>query len=288
MGLSFQNVDFSYLNKKDIKQCVLHDINLNINAEDEFVFILGQTGSGKSTLAQLSNALLTPTKGTIKVFDQVVLPKKNTNLRGVRKRVGLVFQFPEYQLFEDTVIKDVMFGPKNYGAKSDEAKRLAIDALEKVGVTEDLYERTPFTLSGGQMRKVAIAGVIACNPDILILDEPTVGLDDVSKNDLMNTLVEIQKATHKSIVIITHNMNVVAAYGKRVIVLDKGDIVFDGTPLQLFNDSKVLNRHHLDLPDISKLAVKLKENGKINFNKIPLSVDELFSLSAKESVKNDE
>ena len=224
MGLIFQNVDFSYLNKKDIKQCVLHDINLNINAEDEFVFILGQTGSGKSTLAQLSNALLTPTKGTIKVFDQVVLPKKNTNIRGVRKRVGLVFQFPEYQLFEDTVIKDVMFGPKNYGAKSDEAKRLAIDALEKVGVTEDLYERTPFTLSGGQMRKVAIAGVIACNPDILILDE-VLSVGDVKFREKSTKKLESLMKKGVTVILVSHSIGAIRKICNTALWLDHGKVM---------------------------------------------------------------
>lgn len=275
MGINFSNVGFTY----DVKASkTLNDINLQINKNNEFITILGHTGSGKSTLVQLMNALNLPTSGTIEVMGTVVEKDNKPLLKPIRKSVGLVFQFPEYQLFEETVLKDVMFGPKNfYKGKVDE-KEMALKALKMVSLDESLYDRSPFNLSGGQMRRVAIAGILASDPDILVLDEPTVGLDPRGKTELMEMLVQIQKDTNKSIIMITHDMNVVARYAKRCIVLNNGKIVYDGPKNEMFENRDFLLEHNLDIPDITKLANSLKNKGLITFKKPPLTKEELFEV----------
>lgn len=275
MGINFSNVGFTY----DVKASkTLNDINLKINKNNEFITILGHTGSGKSTLVQLMNALNLPTSGTIEVMGTIVEKDNKPLLKPIRKSVGLVFQFPEYQLFEETVLKDVMFGPKNfYKGKVDE-KEMALKALKMVSLDESLYDRSPFNLSGGQMRRVAIAGILASDPDILVLDEPTVGLDPRGKTELMEMLVQIQKDTNKSIIMITHDMNVVARYAKRCIVLNNGKIVYDGPKNEMFENRDFLLEHNLDIPDITKLANSLKNKGLITFKKPPLTKEELFEV----------
>lgn len=275
MGINFSNVGFKY----DVKASnTLNDINLQIDKNNEFITILGHTGSGKSTLVQLMNALNLPTSGSVKVMDTVVEKDNKPLLKPIRKSVGLVFQFPEYQLFEETVLKDVMFGPKNfYKGKVDE-KEMALKALKMVSLDESLYDRSPFNLSGGQMRRVAIAGILASDPDILVLDEPTVGLDPRGKTELMEMLVKIQKDTNKSIIMITHDMNVVARYAKRCIVLNNGKIVYDGPKNEMFENRDFLLEHNLDIPDITKLANSLKNKSLITFKKPPLTKEELFEV----------
>ena len=275
MGINFSNVGFKY----DVKASnTLNDINLQIDKNNEFITILGHTGSGKSTLVQLMNALNLPTSGSVKVMDTVVEKDNKPLLKPIRKSVGLVFQFPEYQLFEETVLKDVMFGPKNfYKGKVDE-KEMALKALKMVSLDESLYDRSPLNLSGGQMRRVAIAGILASDPDILVLDEPTVGLDPRGKTELMEMLVQIQKDTNKSIIMITHDMNVVARYAKRCIVLNNGKIVYDGPKNEMFENRDFLLEHNLDIPDITKLANSLKNKGLITFKKPPLTKEELFEV----------
>lgn len=275
MGINFSNVGFKY----DVKASnTLYDINLQIDKNNEFITILGHTGSGKSTLVQLMNALNLPTNGRIKVMDTVVEKDNKPLLKPIRKSVGLVFQFPEYQLFEETVLKDVMFGPKNFYKGQVDEKEMAIKALKMVSLDESLYERSPFNLSGGQMRRVAIAGILASDPDILVLDEPTVGLDPRGKTELMEMLVKIQKDTNKSIIMITHDMNVVARYAKRCIVLNNGKIVYDGPKNEMFENRDFLLEHNLDIPDITKLANSLKNKGLITFKKPPLTKEELFKV----------
>ena len=307
MGINFQNVAFRY---SPLGKDVLQDINLEIEENDEFVFILGHTGSGKSTLVQNINALLLPYKGKLNVMDHQVitryrhpiklntkLNKKRYNLnkskhlfaksnipvysrtlRNIRKHIGLVFQFPEYQLFESTVLKDVMFGPKNFKYSKEECERLAKEALELVDFPKELYDRSPFLLSGGQMRRVAIAGILAINPDVIILDEPTVGLDPKGKDTLMNLLVDIQKKTHKSIIIISHDMNVVARYAKRIIVMKQSRIVYDGEKRRLFEDLDKLHEYNLDLPTVSSLSMELKKKNLINYKHLPLTIEELETV----------
>ena len=276
MGINFQNVDFKYSKKASYKQ--LDQVSLNINEKDEFVMIVGHTGSGKSTLVQHMNGLLLATSGRAEVFNINVIRSKKIKLKPVREHVGLVFQFPEYQIFESTVLEDIMFGPKNFGKSKEEAKQLAIQAAHRIGINDEILERSPFTLSGGQMRRVAIAGAMAINPDILILDEPTVGLDPKGKDELMNLLVHMHNETHKTIIMISHDMDIVASYAKRILVMDQGKLIYDGDKKGLFADEEFLRQHNLDLPVISTIAKGLKAKGFIQYDQLPLTKDELYDI----------
>ena len=307
MGINFQRVSYKYAYSAPL---TLNEVSFDISKTNEFICILGHTGSGKSTLVQNMNALLLPTSGQITVFEKNVVKKikhpyklntkKNrlkynfednhklfakankliysSNLKDLRKHIGLVFQFPEYQLFESTVLKDVMFGPKNFGLTDEEAMKAAKKACRLVGLPNDIYEKSPFGLSGGQMRRVAVAGILALNPDIIVLDEPTVGLDPKGKEDLMKLLLQIQHDTDKTIIMITHDMNVVAEYAKRVMVMDQANLVFDGNKRDLFEDLDRLHQFNLDLPTCARLATKLKEKGLINYTHLPLTKKELENV----------
>lgn len=248
MAITFQNVGYQYPQLQQ-KKYAISEIDLFIEPTKEFVAVIGHTGSGKSTLVQHMNALLTPTTGKLTVFDHEVA--KGKPLSPIRKRVGMVFQFPEYQLFEETVERDIMFGPTNFGVSKEEAKAKAAEVLEMVGLDASLLSRSPFSLSGGQMRRVAIAGILAMEPDILILDEPTVGLDPAGQEEMMNLFLALHETYHKTLIIVTHDMNVVAEYAKRVLVMKDGRLVFDGTANELFSDSGRLEAYQLGRPDVS-------------------------------------
>ena len=276
MGINFQNVVFKY--SKKASKNILDNVNININKNDEFIMIVGETGSGKSTLVQHMNALLLPASGEVHIYDKVVKPKSKIKLKEIRQKVGLVFQFPEYQLFEETVIKDISFGPKNFGQSPAAANEKALKACEDIGISQELLNKSPFNLSGGQMRRVAIAGILASEPEILILDEPTVGLDPVGKEDLLKLLKDIQDNSHKSIIMITHDMDNVARFAKRVIVMNKGNVAFDGTAQDLFNNDTILDSYNLDLPECAKYAKALKEKGLINYQDIPLTKEKLLEV----------
>ena len=272
MGIQVKNIFYTYQKKAtNATQALAHD-SLEIT-DNDFLAIVGETGSGKSTLAQMFNALLVPDKGDVLVNDYVINYKnrKSRKLRGLRKQVGLVFQFPEYQLFEETVEKDVAFGVKNFGVKGEEALNRAHEALKQVGLDESYFKRAPFDLSGGEKRKVAIAGILAIDPDILIFDEPTAGFDPQSSKDLMNLITEFHK-NGKTIIIITHDMDLVNTYTKRVVMLERGQVTFDGTPNELFSYIKGYDR--LDTPSVIKVAEKLKEKGMdIDINEIHTNED---------------
>ena len=307
MGINFQGVSFKYNSSSPL---TLNNVSFNIEEKGEFICILGHTGSGKSTLVQNMNALLLPTNGQITVFNKqviktikhpLVLNTKNnrnkynfvsnnkvfargnkiiysTNLKGLRKHIGLVFQFPEYQLFEATVLKDVMFGPKNFGLTDEEAEKGAKKACALVGLPKDILDKSPFSLSGGQMRRVAIAGIFALNPDIIVLDEPTVGLDPKGKEELMTLLTNIQETTNKTIIMISHDMDIVGKYAKRIMVMDKGNLVYDGPKRKLFEDIETLHSLNLDLPTSAYLATELKKKGLINYTHLPLCKEELETV----------
>ena len=236
MGIKFKNVSHIYKgsNKRDFVAAI-NNINLEIDSKNEFIAVIGKTGSGKSTLIQHMNALLIPTDGDVVVFDTIVNKNNNKKLNNVRKRVGLVFQFPEYQLFEETVLKDVSFGPKNLGYSVEESTQKAKDALKLVGLDESIYDKSPFNLSGGQMRKVAIASVLAMDTDILVLDEPTRGLDPIGQEEIMDMFYNIYQQSNRTIILITHDMDIVYKYATRCLVLRNSSIVFDGTKHELFN-----------------------------------------------------
>lgn len=266
MGISFKEVKHQYPGlRKNEYVAALNGINLDFSGQDEFVAIVGKTGSGKSTLVQHINALLLPTAGFIQVDDLVITPKKKKNpkLKPIRKKIGFVFQFPEYQLFEETVLKDIMFAPLNFGFTKEEALANAKEAANLLGIDASLLEKSPFNLSGGQMRKVAIAGILAYNPDILLLDEPTRGLDPKTAVEVMEIFAKINREMHKTIIVITHDMNIVYEYASRVIGMKNGLVHFDGTPQELFSDKAYLECH-LTKPDILKLIDYLKE--KLNLN----------------------
>lgn len=260
MAIQFKEVSFSYKGIKDQRYPAIQNINLKIE-KGEFIGICGHTGSGKSTLVQHMNALLTPSVGEVFVFDQRIPLKKKEKVGPIRKKVGLVFQFPEYQLFEETILKDIMFGPKNFGLSDKEAKEKAIEACKLLEIPEELYEQSPFRISGGQMRKVAIAGILAMEPDVLVLDEPTRGLDPKSAKEVMELFYKLHKEYNKTIILVSHDMDLISKYAKRVLVLKNGSIVFDGTREELYSKDDFYS-YHLDKPETLKLMDYLHE--KIN------------------------
>lgn len=275
MGIKFEKVTHIYkgLNKKQF-YVAIEDIDLDIKAEGEFIAVVGKTGSGKSTLIQHMNALLTQTSGKITIFDKEIKIKKNKGLNQIRKNVGLVFQFPEYQLFEETVLKDIAFGPKNFGLSNEEALNKAKETCKIVGIDESLWEKSPFNLSGGQMRRVAIAGILSMEPKILVLDEPTRGLDPEGRKEIMELFIKLHKEYNKTIVLVTHDMDIVAEYASRVIVMNDSKKVFDGTKDELFS-SPDFDKFHLDRPSIQKAVMYLNE--KLNKN-IPITIYKMNEL----------
>ena len=257
MGIQFKDVSYAYRGYKVNYDAIGH-ITLDIKPKGEFIAIVGHTGSGKSTLVQHMNALLLPTKGNVVIFGQDLPPKRHEKINYLRQKVGLVFQFPEYQLFEETILKDIMFGPKNFKSTESEAETKAKKAAAIVGIDESLFNQSPFRISGGQMRRVAVAGILAMEPDILVLDEPTRGLDPKGRKDLMAIFQGIHDTEGKTIVMITHDMDLVAEYAKRVIVLDNGRLVFDGTKEMLFEHPQ-FDQFHLDLPTPLKILKTLEK-----------------------------
>ena len=263
MDIQFENVGYQYKGIKETYKA-LENIHLTIKDKDEFVAIIGHTGSGKSTLVQHMNALLLPTSGKLKVLGQVLPPQKKEKINHLRQKVGLVFQFPEYQLFEETIIKDIMFGPKNFKNTEEEAYKKAKKAASICGIEESLYEQSPFRISGGQMRRVAVAGILAMEPSILVLDEPTRGLDPKGRKDLMQIFNDLHIKEHKSIVLISHDMDIVSEYAKRVVVLENGKIVFDGPKEDLFEHPD-FDKFHLDLPTPLKILKHLEKELGIKY-----------------------
>lgn len=264
MSIRFENVFFTYQKNTPFEFSALKNINLTIN-EGDFVSIIGHTGSGKSTLIQQINALLKPTEGKVYVGEYIVSnEKKIKNLKQLKKYAGLVFQFPEYQLFEETVLKDVCFGPKNFNEDEKTCKNKAIKALEMVGIDSSLYNKSPFDLSGGQKRRVAIAGIIALQPKILILDEPTAGLDPRGEKDIMELFKKIHE-NGTTIIMVSHNMNNVLKYSNRAIVMNEGEIVLNDTPTNLFKRDDLFIKYNIKEPDVISFAKNLI-NGGLNIN----------------------
>lgn len=271
MSIKIKNLTHIYNEGMPFEKMALNDINIEINT-GEFVGIIGHTGSGKSTLIQMFNGLLKPTKGEVLVNNENINGDK-VNKKEIRQKVGLVFQYPEYQLFEMTIKDDVAFGPKNLGLSKEEVEARVKYALEAVGLDESYYEKSPFELSGGQKRRVAIAGVLAMKPEILILDEPTAGLDPKGRNELFEQLQKMHKELGLTIVLISHSMEDVARYVEKLFVLYKGKIAYQGTPREVFANGKKLEEIGLGMPQIRYVMEALKEKG-MNVSEDVLTVEE--------------
>ena len=272
MAIEVKNLFYIYGRKTPYQQTALDDVSLTIPT-GSFVGLIGRTGSGKSTLVQNLNALLIPTEGEI-IVDEFHIgnkKRKNKKIKQLRKHLSLVFQFPEYQLFEETVEKDVAFGLMNFGYKQNEAIELAHKALLSVGLDEKYFKRSPFELSGGERRRVAIAGILAINPDILVLDEPTAGLDVKGSKDIMS-LVKQMHEDGKTIIMVTHDMDLVLRYTEQCFVLKDGKVTFSGSTNQLFDT--ISDDSAIEIPPLFKLAKKLKDRGApINIENIKNAED---------------
>lgn len=272
MGIQFKDVTFRYKGFKT-EYLALDKINMEIASKGEIIGICGHTGSGKSTLVQHMNGLLQADSGTVSVFDIILPSKKKVKLNTLRRRVGLVFQFPEYQLFEETILKDVMFGPKNLKIKQEDIEKISKSSLKAVGINPTLYDQSPFRISGGQMRRVAIAGVLAMQPDILVLDEPTRGLDPVGQKELMKMLYQIHVETNMTMLIISHDMDLLGEYATRMVVMKEGKKVFDGSKDGLFLNPEFEDLN-LDYPTSIKVMKHLHEKISLPF-KMLYSMDEV-------------
>jgi len=260
MSIKIENLIHIYMPKTPFEKKAIDNVSLEIK-QGEFVALIGHTGSGKSTLIQHINGLLKPTSGSI-LIDELDITKKNVKLTNLRKKVGLVFQYPEYQLFEETIEKDIAFGPRNLGLDNDEINKRVRRAMKIVGMDyEQFKDKSPFEISGGQKRRVAIAGVVAMEPSVLILDEPTAGLDPKGRDDILGKIVELYKEGNITIILVSHSMEDVAKVANRIIVMDCGTCILDGTPEKIFKQIDTLERVGLAVPQVTYLIRELRSKG---------------------------
>ena len=272
MGIALENVNFTYQEGTPLASTALSDVSLTIE-DGSYTALIGHTGSGKSTILQLLNGLLVPSQGSVRVFDTLITStSKNKDIRQIRKQVGLVFQFAENQIFEETVLKDVAFGPQNFGVSEEDAEQIAREKLALVGIDESLFDRSPFELSGGQMRRVAIAGILAMEPAILVLDEPTAGLDPLGRKELMNLFKKLHQSG-MTIVLVTHLMDDVAEYANQVYVMEKGRLVKGGKPSDVFQDVVFMEEVQLGVPKITAFCKRLADRG-VSFKRLPIKIEE--------------
>ena len=272
MGIALENVSFTYQEGTPLASTALSDVSLTIE-DGSYTALIGHTGSGKSTILQLLNGLLVPSQGSVRVFDTFITStSKNKDIRQIRKQVGLVFQFAENQIFEETVLKDVAFGPQNFGVSEEDAEQIAREKLALVGIDESLFNRSPFELSGGQMRRVAIAGILAMEPAILVLDEPTAGLDPLGRKELMNLFKKLHQSG-MTIVLVTHLMDDVAEYANQVYVMEKGRLVKFGKPSDVFQDVVFMEEVQLGVPKITAFCKRLADRG-VSFKRLPIKIEE--------------
>lgn len=272
MGIALENVSFTYQEGTPLASTALSDVSLTIE-DGSYTALIGHTGSGKSTILQLLNGLLVPSQGSVQVFDTLITStSKNKDIRQIRKQVGLVFQFAENQIFEETVLKDVSFGPQNFGVSEEDAEKIAREKLALVGIDESLFNRSPFELSGGQMRRVAIAGILAMEPAILVLDEPTAGLDPLGRKELMNLFKKLHQSG-MTIVLVTHLMDDVAEYANQVYVMEKGRLVKGGKPSDVFQDVVFMEEVQLGVPKITAFCKRLVDRG-VSFKRLPIKIEE--------------
>ena len=259
MSITIKNLNYIYSANTPFEKAALRNVSLSIE-DGEFLGIIGHTGSGKSTLIQHMNGLIKATSGEISV-NGISITRQSTDLERLRQEVGLVFQYPEHQLFELTVAKDIAFGPKNLGLSEEEIEKRVREAMTLVGLPDSYRDKSPFELSGGQKRRVAIAGVLAMNPKILILDEPTAGLDPRGRDDILGQIRQLHQKTGITIILVSHSMEDIAKYVKRVITMDNGKVVLDGTPHQVFAQREKLLKLGLSVPQITELAFALRKKG---------------------------
>lgn len=274
MQINIQDLEHRYQAKTPFERVALYDVDMEI-ADGSYSAVIGHTGSGKSTLLQHLNGLLRPYKGTIQIGDFTLkASEKGKNIKALRKKVGIVFQFPEHQLFEETVERDICFGPINFGVSEEEAKKRARAALKLVGLPEKYLEVSPFDLSGGQMRRVAIAGVLAMEPEVLVLDEPTAGLDPRGRKEIMDLFYSLHKEKNLTTILVTHSMEDAAMYADSIYVMNNGTVGLKGTPREIFSNPEKIQEFGLDVPETVLFMKKLEDRLGRKLGGICLTIDE--------------
>ncbi|UOQ44588.1 energy-coupling factor ABC transporter ATP-binding protein [Halobacillus salinarum] len=275
MDISFNDVSYIYQPNTPFEHKALNHISFSIPS-GSFTAIIGHTGSGKSTLIQHLNGLLQPTEGEVKIGDfHLKAGSKNKQLRSLREKVGVVFQYPEHQLFEETVEKDIAFGPSNFGVRENEINRRISQAVAAVQLPDEMLQRSPFDLSGGQMRRVAIAGVLAMDPEVLVLDEPTAGLDPNGQHEIMEMFKALHQDKSLTTVLVTHSMEDALKYADQIIILNHGEVYSQGEPLAIFNERDALNEVQLDVPEVIEFLTKAEERLGISLPYNGQSITEL-------------
>lgn len=276
MSIKAENINYIYGAGTAFEQYALKGVSFEIE-DGQFIGLIGHTGSGKSTLIQHLNGLIRATSGTI-YYNGANIYQDGYDMKGLRSKVGLVFQYPEHQLFEVDVFSDVCFGPKNQGLSKEEIEERAREALIQVGLDEKFWTQSPFELSGGQKRRVAIAGVLAMRPEVLILDEPTAGLDPKGRDEILDQISELHKNRHMTIILVSHSMEDIARYADRLMVMNHGEKMFDASPKEVFRHYKELEKIGLAAPQITYIVHRLKENG------VPIADDITTVAEAKDAI----
>ncbi|HZG72631.1 MAG TPA: energy-coupling factor ABC transporter ATP-binding protein [Chondromyces sp.] len=277
MDIELQQVEHRYAVSTPFERMAIQDVTFDIPS-GTFLSIIGHTGSGKSTVLQHLNALLRPTGGQVKIGDRsITAGKKEKNLKEIRKRVGIVFQFPEHQLFEETVEKDICYGPMNFGVLEEEAKTRAKKAIELVGLPIEILQKSPFDLSGGQMRRVAIAGVLAMNPDVIVLDEPTAGLDPRGRKEIMDLFYGLHKKEGLTTVLVTHSMEDAAQYADEIVIMHKGRVHKKGSPREIFSSPAELFSLGLSVPEVVRFQYLFEKELGTNLSRTCLTIEELVN-----------
>ncbi|MBY6054168.1 energy-coupling factor ABC transporter ATP-binding protein [Cytobacillus firmus] len=275
MDISLQNVEYRYQINTPFERLAIKDVSIDIPS-GTFLAIIGHTGSGKSTVLHHLNALLKPTEGQVVIGDRMINPeKKQKNLKEIRQRVGIVFQFPEHQLFEETVEKDICFGPMNFGVTEEEAKKRTRAAIGQVGLPEEILSKSPFDLSGGQMRRVAIAGVLAMEPNVIVLDEPTAGLDPRGRKEIMDMFYSLHGTRGLSTVLVTHSMEDASRYADQIVIMHNGEVYKKGTPEEIFSSPEGLLKLGLDVPEVVRFQLKMEKSLNVRLSRTCLTMDEL-------------
>lgn len=275
MDIQLQQVSFAYSKGTPFEKKALFDVDLMIPSHS-YQAIIGHTGSGKSTILQHFNALLKPTAGEVRIGDKIIVAgKKAKVLKPIRQKVGIVFQFPEHQLFEETVLKDIMFGPMNFGVSEEEAKKRAQELIKLVGLPASVADKSPFDLSGGQMRRVAIAGVLAMDPEVIVLDEPTAGLDPRGQKEIMDMFYRLHKEKGLTTILVTHSMEDAARYADRVAIMHEGRNVLSGEPREIFGDIETLEKYRLEPPRVVKFQRQVEQMMGKTLGRLCLTEEEL-------------